>query len=59
MSFKELLNHPYLNYEQVKSIVNYIDQMGELKNAEELLQLEGMDVQSAEKIKPYVRFHKN
>lgn len=37
--FSQLLKHPYLNYSMVKSIVNYRDRRGLIKDYEQLLQI--------------------
>lgn len=39
--FSQLLKHPYLNYNMVKSIVNYRDRRGLIKDYEQLLQIVG------------------
>jgi DNA uptake protein ComE-like DNA-binding protein len=54
--FKVLLKHPYLNYEQVKSIVNYRDNMGHLNNVNELLELEGFSEEDLARLNPYLTF---
>lgn len=39
--FKTLLRHPYLEYEQVKAIVNYRERKGLIKNWEQLREITG------------------
>ena len=53
-SFKELNNHPYLNYNQVKAIVRYREKFGPIKNVNELKNLEGFTEKDIERIKPYL-----
>jgi DNA uptake protein ComE-like DNA-binding protein len=57
--FKKLLRHPYLSYEQVKSIVNYRNELGELKDMSELLYLEGFEVKDTIRLNPYISFKIN
>lgn len=57
--FKVLLRHPYLTYEQVKSIVNYRRDLGVLNSLSELLELEGFSVQDTARLKPYLSFKIN
>lgn len=52
-TFKELLAHPYLNYEQVKQIVNYRDKIGVFKNLNGLVQLEHFTTREVERLRPY------
>lgn len=58
-NFKTLLKHPYLSYEQVKNIVNYRNELGDLKSLSELLQLEGFGVNDTVRLKPYINFKTN
>ena len=51
VSFKQLLRHPYLNYQQVKSIFRYKDKHHTIKNLQELEPLLG---KSYKKIIPYL-----
>jgi DNA uptake protein ComE-like DNA-binding protein len=53
-TFKELLAHPYLNYEQVKVLVNYRDKVGPFKNLNGLSQLEHFTPKDAERLIPYL-----
>ena len=54
--FKVLLKHPYLTYDQVKSIVNYRNQLGQLNDFSELQHLEGFEVEDTIRLKPYISF---
>ena len=56
--FKMLLRHPYLSYEQVKSIVNYRNELGGLNDLQELQQLEGFNAEDTTRLKPYISFQK-
>jgi len=54
VSFKELNNHPYLNYNQVKAIVGYREKIGPIKNVLDLINLEGFTEKDIERLKPYL-----
>lgn len=53
-SFKELNNHPYLNFNQVKAIVGYREKIGPIQNTSDLLKLEGFSEKDLERLKPYL-----
>lgn len=53
-TFKELLHHPYLEYEMVKSIVNFREHTRPFKSVDELKHLEGLNEGVVEKLKPYL-----
>ena len=57
--FKLLLKHPYLSYQQVKSVVNYRNELGDLNSLSELLQLEGFGVKDTARLNPYINFKTN
>ena len=52
--FKELLGHPYFNYEQVKEVFNYRKLVGDLRDENELFQLEHFNPADKRKIRPYI-----
>ncbi len=54
--FRELLRHPYLNYEQVKAIVNYRERQGYLQTLQELSLSEAFTPADLERLVPYVSF---
>ncbi|MCR5394031.1 MAG: helix-hairpin-helix domain-containing protein [Bacteroidales bacterium] len=56
LSFKELLNHPYLEFNDVKAICRWRDRYGALRNAAELQQVLGADSAKMEKLLHYVEF---
>ena len=56
LSFKELLDHPYLEYQDVKAICRWRDRYGALRNAAELQQVLGADSTKMEKLLHYVEF---
>lgn len=58
-SFKELLSHPYLNYQQVVGLKNFVSQFEDPPLLEELIHLEGFDSISAVKIYPYINKYNN
>jgi DNA uptake protein ComE-like DNA-binding protein len=53
-TFKELLAHPYFNYEQVKVLVNYREKVGPIKNISSLGQLEHFSAKDVERLAPYL-----
>ena len=55
-TFRELLRHPYLNYEQVKAIVNYRERHGALQTLQELSLSEAFSAADLERLTPYVSF---
>ena len=56
LEFKALLRHPYLNYEQVKSIMNYRRAHGKLVSLEQLAFLEHFTPTDITRLTPYVHF---
>lgn len=53
-SFKELLRHPYFDYELVKALVNFRQNVREFQSLEELKNIEGMNDDLFQKIRPYL-----
>ena len=53
-SFKELLKHPYLNYEEVKSIVNWKDKKGAYTSIQQLTTNSVINENTFNKIKHYL-----
>ncbi len=53
-SFKELLSHPYLNYEEVKGIKNFLQKKGSISDAETLIKVTNKSQEDAWKLIPYV-----
>ena len=56
LDFKSLLRHPYLNYEQVKEIVNYRRQFGRLKDWSALKLSKNFTQEDFERLEPYSDF---
>jgi len=54
--FKVLLSHPYLDYEQVKSIVNFREAVGPIDGINDLMHLEGFNEHDLHRLKPYLSF---
>lgn len=52
--FKVLLKHPYLNYQQVKSIVGYREKIGPINKITDLKQLEGFTEKDIARLIPYL-----
>lgn len=55
-SFKELIRHPYLNYEQVKAIVNRRQKMGDLRGWKDLGNSPHFSPSDTLRLSPYVKF---
>lgn len=53
-TFKELLKHPYINYNQTKAIVNYREQHGSFKSIEDLQKIHLVKGETYRKIAPYL-----
>lgn len=54
-SFKELLRHPYLEYEVVRNIVRFRERVRPFKTVEELKNIELIDADLFSKIAPYLK----
>lgn len=52
--FKVLVAHPYLNYDQVKQIVNYREKIGPIKKVSDLVQLPYFSENDISKLAPYL-----
>ncbi len=55
-AFRELLKHPYLEYEDVKAIMKYLDMAGPLSSLHELRQNMVLADSTLDKIKCYIDF---
>lgn len=55
-SFKDLLRHPYLNFEQVKSIVRHREKFGDIKSLNELSNYNTFTEKEIERLLPYVSY---
>ncbi|MDP6908390.1 MAG: helix-hairpin-helix domain-containing protein, partial [Flavobacteriales bacterium] len=51
---KQLLRHPYINFNQAKAIVNYRKQHGKFKNVSELQNIHLLKGETYRKIAPYL-----
>ena len=56
LEFRELLRHPYLNYSQVKVIVNLRVKKGDLTSINELAILDEFTTSDISRLKPYLEF---
>lgn len=56
LTFRELLRHPYINYEQTKAICNYRDKFGPIHNLQELSNYDAFTASDLSRLEPYVRF---
>ena len=56
LSFKELVHHPYLNFEDVKAICRWRDRYGAVRGITDLEQLLAADSTKIEKLLHYVEF---
>lgn len=55
-SFKQIIRHPYLNYEQTKSIVRYRDKYGPLRNFQQLSLDSNFQEKDFQRLAPYIDF---
>lgn len=55
-SFHVLNSHPYISYEQTKSILNYIRLYGEIKDIESLKAIRIFSNEELDRVKPYLIF---
>lgn len=55
-SFKELLRHPYLSYEQVRALVNHRDKYGPLRELRQLSLYPCFSEADLERLSPYLAF---
>ena len=56
LEFKELLRHPYLNYKQVRAIVNLRKRKGDIASIHELAMLDEFTSEDIFRIEPYLAF---
>ncbi len=56
LEFKEILAHPYIDYEQTKAIVNLRKRIGKISSMEELAMLIEFTSDDIGRIKPYLEF---
>ena len=57
LEFRDLLRHPYLDYEQVKTIVNLRERKGRINSIKELSMLSEFTKEDIERLKPYLQFN--
>lgn len=55
-TFKELVRHPYINYEQTKDIVNHVRQYGPLHSFRELRLYKEFNEKDFQRLEPYIQF---
>ena len=55
-SFKDLVHHPFLSYEQVKAVKNFQRKYGRIRNMTELLILPEFTVEDTLRLSPYLQF---
>lgn len=55
-SFKALVRHPFLSYEQVKAVKNFQRKYGRIRNMTELLILPEFTVEDTLRLSPYLHF---
>ena len=55
-SFQTLNSHPYISYEQTKSLLQYIRLYGEVKDEETLLATGIFTKEEVEKLRPYIAY---
>ena len=55
-SFKDLVRHPFLSYDQVKAVKNFQRKYGRIRNMTELLILPEFTVEDTLRLSPYLQF---
>ena len=55
-SFKDLVHHPFLSYDQVKAVKNFQRKYGRIRNMTELLILPEFTVEDTLRLSPYLQF---
>lgn len=58
-TLKELLRHPYINFNQAKAIVNYREQHGSFKSVSDLQKVHLVKGETYDKIAPYLSVNEN
>lgn len=56
-TFKELMKHPYMNYELTKAVVNKRERQGFVKGWSELVSLNKGDSLAIKRLKPYLQYN--
>ena len=56
LEFKEILAHPYIDFEQTKAIVNLRRRTGDIKSINQLAMLDEFTSEDIERITPYIEF---
>lgn len=56
-SFKELIRHPYIDYEQTKDIVNHVRQYGPIRSLRDLRLYKEFSEKDFQRLEPYVSFN--
>ena len=56
LEFKEILAHPYIDYEQTKAIVNLRRRIGDISSIDELAMLDEFAAEDIVRLKPYLQF---
>ncbi len=56
ISFKDLLKHPYVDYNTCKVIINYRRQHGNFRSLEDLKQIKIIDSEFLARMEPYIQF---
>jgi competence ComEA-like helix-hairpin-helix protein len=56
VTFKELLKHPYVDYEMTKSLINYREQHGNYNGPDDFKSIYRLDQSSLERLLPYLDY---
>ena len=56
LEFRDLLAHPYLDYEQVQAIMNLRRRIGSISNINQLAMLSEFPAEDIERLRPYLAF---
>ena len=53
-NIKDLIKHPYIDYDKARMLTNYILEHGPIKDKEQLYKLRGLDSTFIQQILPYL-----
>lgn len=56
LEFKQIIAHPYIDFEQTKAIVNLRRRIGNISSIDELAMLEEFSTEDIKRISPYLQF---
>lgn len=56
LTFKELIKHPYIDFEMTKAVINHREKRGFIQSEQELSKLVGFTQDNINKLSPYLRY---